>query len=91
MRPPITLNALTAISLIASIMLLSHLVLMVAAQGCCIPPENAGARFPQNAEVTVYLNTTGFTSDEVKAIKTGFEDWNNTNNSGRQRHDRQWN
>jgi hypothetical protein len=50
-------------------MLLSHLVLMVAAQGCCIPPENAGARFPQNAEVTVYLNTTGFTSDEVKAIK----------------------
>ena len=71
MRPPITLNVLTAIFVIASLMLLSQLVLIVAAQDCCIPPEHAGARFLQNAEVTVHLNTTGLTSDEVKAIKTG--------------------
>lgn len=82
MRPPITLNVLTAIFVIASLMLLSQLLLIVAAQDCCTPPENAGARFPQNAEVIVHLNTTGLTSDEVKAITAGFENWNGTNNSG---------
>ncbi|HKP80570.1 MAG TPA: hypothetical protein VJT69_01065 [Pyrinomonadaceae bacterium] len=83
MRTPITLiSVLTGLFVIASLMLLSQPVSMVAADVCCIPPESAAARFPQDAEVTVHLNTTGLTSDEVKAIKTGIEGWNNTNNSG---------
>jgi len=41
------------------------------------------ARFPQNAQVTVYLNKTGLTDNEVKAITAGLEDWNDeSNNSG---------
>ena len=36
---------------------------------CCPPPvDPASARFPQNAQVTVYLNTTGLTDTEVNAI-----------------------
>lgn len=51
---------------------------------CCDPPvDPAAARFPQNAQVTVYLNTTGLTGDEVTAITTGLKDWNiQNNNSG---------
>ena len=49
---------------------------------CCPPPvDPASARFPQNTQVTVYLNTTGLTGDEVNAIKTGLEDWNDENNN----------
>ena len=48
---------------------------------CCSPPvDPAAARFPQNAQVTVYLNTTGLTGDEVTAITAGLEDWNDESN-----------
>jgi hypothetical protein len=46
-------------------------------------------RYPQNTNVVVYIDTTGantpsgFSTDEIKAIKDGMEDWNNQpNNSG---------
>lgn len=41
-------------------------------------------RFPQGAEVTVYLDTrTGFTGPKKQAIKDGIENWNNQpNNTG---------
>ena len=49
---------------------------------CCPPPvDPASARFPQNAQVTVYLNTTGLTDTEVDAITVGLEDWNDENNN----------
>jgi len=38
-------------------------------------------KFPQNAQVTVYLNTTGLTDNEAKAITAGLEDWNDENNN----------
>ncbi len=48
---------------------------------CCDPPvDSSAARFPQNAQVTVYLNPTGLTDTEVQAITTGLQDWNNQNN-----------
>ena len=58
----------------------------VQADDCCPPPlaPAVAARFQQNAQVTVYLDTTtGFTDVERKAIKAGLEDWNDEpNNSG---------
>jgi hypothetical protein len=59
---------------------------LVHADDCCPPPRlpAAAARFQQNAQVTVYLDTTtGFTDAEKQAIKAGLEDWNDEpNNSG---------
>jgi hypothetical protein len=54
----------------------------VNADDCCPPPllSSAAARFPQNASVTVYLDTRGLTSTEVQAITTGLQDWNGQNN-----------
>ena len=58
----------------------------VQADDCCPPPllPAAASRFQQNAQVTVYIDTTsGFTSVEKQAIKAGLEDWNDEpNNSG---------
>lgn len=49
---------------------------------CCPPPvDPASARFPQNAQVTVYLNPTGLTNTEVDAITIGLEDWSDENNT----------
>ena len=75
---------------VATFIALSVLCLAMAAGAritkaydCCNPPLGAQARFPQNAQVTVYLNTTGFTTEEIAAIKAGLEDWNTqANNSG---------
>lgn len=40
------------------------------------------ARFPQNATVNVYLDTTsGFTDNELQWIKDGLEDWNDEPNN----------
>lgn len=61
------------------------------AQSCCSPPARPAMvpRYPQNSNVVVYIDTTasntpsGFSTDEIKAIKDGMEDWNNEpNNSG---------
>ena len=54
----------------------------VNADDCCSPPLLAGAaaRFPQNAHVTVYLDTTGLTTAEVQAITIGLQDWNGQQN-----------
>jgi len=54
----------------------------VNADDCCSPPllASAAARFPQNAQVTVYLDTTGLTTTEVQAITTGLQDWNGQQN-----------
>ena len=58
----------------------------VQANDCCPPPLRIpqAARFQQNAQVTVYLDTiSGFTGEERQAIKAGLEDWNDeSNNSG---------
>lgn len=60
--------------------------LLVYADDCCPPPllPAVAARFQQNGQVTVYLDTTsGFTPQERQAIKEGLEDWNDEpNNSG---------
>ena len=72
------------------ILLLFTVVLLlnkpVQADDCCPPPlaPTVAARFQQNAQVTVYLDTTtGFTDVERQAIKAGLEDWNDEpNNSG---------
>lgn len=82
---PLSFSALgIAVSLvvIAVLFLLFHT--LVKAYGCCPPPRRppAAARFQPNARVTVYLDkTSGFTSDELKSIKQGFEDWNDEPNS----------
>ncbi len=54
----------------------------VNAADCCSPPllSSAAARFPQNAQVTVYLDIRGLTSIEVEAITTGLKDWNGQQN-----------
>jgi len=49
---------------------------------CCPPPvDQATARFPQNAQVTVYLNTTGLSDTEIQAITVGLQDWSDENNN----------
>lgn len=64
-----------------AILLLFLVVLLidrsVQADDCCPPPLRLpqAARFQQNAQVIVYLDTTsGFTGDERLAIKAGLED-----------------
>lgn len=61
------------------------------AQTCCSPPLRPSLvpRYPQNTNVAVYIDTTGtntpsgFSSDEIQAIKDGMGDWNDEpNNSG---------
>jgi hypothetical protein len=55
------------------------------AYDCCSPPllASAAARFPQAAQVTVYLDTTGLTATEVASISAGLQDWNGqANHSG---------
>lgn len=58
--------------------LLGKRVHQVNAYDCCNPPllASAAARFPQAAQVTVYLDTTGLTTTEVNAIVAGLQDWN---------------
>ena len=55
---------------------------------CCPPPvlHPAAARFQQNAQVTVYIpNNSGLTTEEIAAIETAIEDWNDeVNNSALQ-------
>ena len=72
-----------------AIFLLFIVVLLISkaaqADDCCPPPRLGpqAARFQHNAQVTVYLDTTGLTDIEILAIKTGLEDWNDEpNNSG---------
>jgi hypothetical protein len=74
---------------IAILLLLIVILLVnksVQADDCCPPPLRIpqAARFQQNAEVTIYLDTTsGFTDGERQAIQAGLEDWNDeSNNSG---------
>lgn len=65
--------------------LLGNWVHQVNADDCCNPPllASAAARFPQGAHVTVYLDTTGLTTTEVKAITDGLQTWNGQpNHSG---------
>lgn len=87
MKPPLNFSGLgIAVSLlvIAVLYLLSHK--LVQADNCCPPPLRppVAARFQPNSHVTVYLvETSGFTSEEMKYIKEGLEDWNDEpNNSG---------
>lgn len=58
--------------------LLGKRVRQVNADDCCSPPllASAAARFPQAAQVTVYLDTRGLTTTEVGAIVAGLQDWN---------------
>ena len=73
-----------SLAVIAVVILLSHK--LVQADDCCSPPLRppVAARFQPNSLVIVYLvKSSGFTGDEMKAIKEGFEDWNDEpNNSG---------
>lgn len=60
-----------------------------SAQICCapdiLPPESY--RFPQGAQVTVYIDmTSGFTSTEAANIMVGIEDWNSQVNSSEVRY-----
>lgn len=61
------------------------------AETCCTPPSRPAAvpRYPQNTNVTVYIDTTGFNSPsgfsalEKQAISEGIQNWNSQpNNSG---------
>ena len=57
----------------------------VNAFDCCSPPllSDMAARFPQDAHITVYLDTRGLTTTEVQAITAGLQDWNGqANHSG---------
>lgn len=51
---------------------------------CCIPPLSTTAKFIQNSQVTIYLDSdSGFTADEIRVIKEGILDWNDeSNNTG---------
>ena len=51
---------------------------------CCTPPAYAAAaaRFPQGANVTVYIPpNSGLTPEEITAFKQGIEDWNDEENN----------
>lgn len=50
---------------------------------CCPPPpfHPMTPRFPQGAQVNVYIVTTGFRTEEINAITTGLTDWNNQRNN----------
>ena len=51
---------------------------------CCTPPALAAvaARFPQGANVTVYIPpNSGLSPEEITAFKQGIEDWNDEENN----------
>ena len=73
-----------AVSLLVLVILFLLTNKLVQADDCCSPPRRQpmAARFQRNAQVTVYLDkTSGFTSEEMRSIKQGFEDWNDEPNS----------
>jgi hypothetical protein len=54
----------------------------INAQTCCHPDVSvAAARFPQGAQVAIYIDSNGFHADEIDRITEGFLDWNSQNNS----------
>src|SRR6185369_11959489 len=84
------LPALAAL-LLAAIFLYLLFEQNTEAQTCCPPPPRPAMvpRYPQNTNVTVYIDTTGlntssgFSDLEKQAIKDGIESWNDQpNNSG---------
>ena len=90
MRKQETLPLLGAL-LVALIFLYFIFELNTHAQTCCTPPPRPTAvpRYPQDTNVTVYIDTTGlntpsgFSDLEKQAIKDGIQNWNGqTNNSG---------
>jgi len=90
MRRYQTLLSFTSFLLVPVAFLLL-LELSTEAQNCCTPPPRPAEvpRYPQNTNVTVYIDTTGlntpagFSDLEKQAIKEGIQNWNSqTNNSG---------
>lgn len=84
-------RSVLAALLLVPIFLYAFLGVNTEAQTCCTPPPRPSAvpRYPQNQNVTVYIDTTGldtpsgFSSLETQAIKSGIENWNGQlNNSG---------
>ena len=73
---------LTTIIVAGSIAVLAAVTLRIPANGQtinCVTPDVVGrsTAWPQNANVTVNINSSQFTLDEFNCLKTAFDNWNN--------------